>query len=216
MRRSRRGVLRTGALALAAGLAGCSARDDGTSGATTTDGTTAAGAADAPATPSLEGCVVTASAGAAEPVPTAADGSADAETTLSVRWNARTQSSLSQRDSDFTSYTPTRGNVYIVFRLELTPAVDRAVRVAPFGLFGLRARLRDATWFQEPPLQTLDAVFDTGFTLSPGETRSGVLSFEVPRELDAATLVRYSDADERPDSAFETSCDRALDVGVGL
>lgn len=203
-------------MALTAGLAGCGARDGGTSGTATSDGTATDDATDAPAPLSPEGCVVTASAGTAEPVPTTADGSADAETTLSVHWNARTQSSMSQQDSDFVSYTPTRGNVYVVFRLELSPAVDREVRVAPFGLFGLRAHLSDATWYQEPPLQTLDAVFDTGFTLSPEASRSGVLSFEVPAELDAATLVRYADPDERPDSAFEATCDRDLDVGVGL
>jgi len=216
MEPSRRRVLRTGGLALAAGLAGCGAREDGASGATTADGTATPDAARCPAAPAPDGCVVERTAGDADPIPTAVDGSADAETTLSVRWNARTQPSMSPADSEYLSYSPARGTVYVVFRLELTPAVDRAVRVAPFDLFGLQAQLCDAEWYLKPPLRTLDAAFDTGFTLSPGETRAGVLSFEVPRELDAATLVRYSDPGERPDSAFEASCNRELDVGVGV
>jgi hypothetical protein len=221
MRHARRHVLRTGALALTAGLAGCDARDDGTGGATTSDGTATdeSGTGDTggcPGAPTPEGCVVRASAGDADPIPTAVDGTADAETTLSVRWNARTQPSMSSRDSEFLSYSPARGMVYVVFRLELSPAVDREVRVTPFGLFGLRAQLCDAEWYLEPPLRTLDATFETGFTLAPEETRSGIHSFEVPAELDVATLVRYADPDERPDSAFEATCDRELDVGVGL
>ncbi|RXK46399.1 hypothetical protein [Halorientalis pallida] len=216
MRQSRRGVLRTGALALAAGLAGCGARDDGTTGAATTDGTATGDAAGCPATPMPEGCVVESSAGDADPIPTTADGTADAETTLSVRWNARTQPSMSPDDSEFLSYSPARGMVYVVFRLELTPAVDRPVDVGPYGVFGLRAQLCDATWYLEPPLRSLDAGFEVSVDLSPGETRAGVLGFEVPAELDAATLVRYADADEQPDSAFEATCDRDLDVGIGL
>ncbi|WP_424017313.1 hypothetical protein ACOZ4N_15745 [Halorientalis pallida] len=215
MRRSRRRVLRTGALALAAGLAGCGARDDGSGSPTETEGTAADGpATGCPVAPAPAGCVVTDSAGDVDPIPTAVDGTADAETTLSVRWNARTQPSMSSSDSEFLSYSPARGMVYVVFRLELSPAVDRPVEVDSYDLFGLRAQLCDAAWYLEPPLRTLDATFEPGFTLSPGETRSGIHSFEVPTELDAATLVRYTDADERPDSAFEATCDRDLDVGI--
>lgn len=217
---SRRRLLASGALALVGGLAGCNGTggaggpESATDAATETAATT--GTATDTATPEPAGCRITNATGDVDPIPVSVDGSVDddAERTVAVRWNARAQPSMAAADSEYVQYTATRGQAYVVFRLELSNATDREIRVAPYDLFGVRLAAGDLAWFEEVTLFGLDAVFEPGFDLPPDESRSAVLPFEVPRGLDAVTLIRYADRDERVEETFTATCDRSLAIGV--
>jgi len=222
-RLGRRRLLASGALALAGGLAGCNGDADDpepATDATATAGTAAdAGTATSTATGTAADradCRITDAVGGVEPIPVSVDGrvDGDAERTVAVRWNARVQPTMAAADSEFVRYTATRGQAYVVFRLELSNATDREIRVAPYDLFGVRLAADDLAWFEEATLFALDAVFETGFDLAPGASRNAVLPFEVPRGLDSVALVRYADRDERVEETFTATCDRSLAVGV--
>jgi len=220
----RRTVLRVGALATASAVAGCNgsseqptetAIDEETTPTTTTQPVETE--TDATETAAVQGCVIEDAVGGLALVRASADGAvaADAERQLRVRWNARLQPSMDEDPDDFSVYTATRGTAYLVYRLELTNRVDREISVAPHSVFGLRLDLCEATWYEEATLFTLDSTIETRVSLQPGETATGVMPFEVPRQLDRGTLVRYSDPDETPDETFVAECDRTLQIGVG-
>ena len=219
----RRSLLKSGVLVLAGGLAGCNGADgnggEATDGSTpATDVTDAATTASTTTERTAADCVIESAVGDAEPIPALADGSveSEAETTVEVRWNARTQLSMTDSSSDLLRYLASRGRTYLVYQLEATNVTDRMLTVSRSNLFDLRLELCEATWFEGTTLYTLDGRFENGIELEPGESAAGFVAFEVPRDLDRATLVRDVERDDpEVDETFRTVCDRSLSFDVG-
>lgn len=159
------------------------------------------------------GCTVSNTLGDAPPVPVTASGTfVEAEATMSLRWNARTQDSLTVVSSEEgVGYESDDAYTYLVFRTEVTNEADERFTVDTFN-FRLEYETAD---YVESVTTITSRIEQLDHEVRPDETVDGVLVFAVPIDAETATLgVAEPTFADRSPVAFDTSCDESLDVAL--
>lgn len=155
-------------------------------------------------------CVVSNALETAPAIDVTADGTfSDAETTVDLAWNARTQGSATESPDDFIGVEAESGQTLLVFRLEVTNPTDDVVRVDRFN-FELDYQTPDVVETVSALITGLETI-DVG--LRSGGTADGILVFSVPNETTEATLrPAVANFPDRTPLAFDPTCDETLDV----